>query len=218
MSCSLSLCTLLILFSLVRCPVIPFVSSLSFNISSFDTNLSDILYQGVAKTVSKSVVLTEGFIPPKFQVGHMQYTKPIDIWDSVTGKQADFSTRFSFTIDIFNSTGHSDGMAFFLAPVGFIMPPNSAGQFLGLFNRTTCDSGLHNQIVFVEFDSYVNLENDPAMEHIGINRNSIASLVYAHWDAGSHNGSVTNVLVTYNSTSENLTVSWSFDGEPGFST
>ncbi|XP_030534643.2 L-type lectin-domain containing receptor kinase IX.1-like [Rhodamnia argentea] len=213
MSCSLPLFTLFILFSLVCCPVIPFVSSVSFNVSSFGTNLSDIHYQGVAKIVSGSVVLTEGFYPI-CQGGLVQYSKPVDIWDPVTRKQADFSTRFSFTCDVFNSTQYSDGVAFFLAPVGFVIPPKSAGRYIGLFNGSTYDSGPQNQIVAVEFDSYVNPEFDPATQHVGIDRNSLSSLVTARWDAVSHNASVTHVLVTYNSTSQNLTVSWSFDGEP----
>ncbi|XP_048134965.1 L-type lectin-domain containing receptor kinase IX.1-like [Rhodamnia argentea] len=214
MPCSLSLFSLFILFSLICGPVIPFVASLSFNVSSFDTSQSDILYEGVAKTVSGSVVLTEGSVQPTCQVGHVRYAEPVDIWDSVTGKEADFSTRFSFTIDIPNCTQYGDGLAFFLAPVGFVVPPKSAGRFLGLFSEDTYDSQPHNQTVVVEFDSCVNQEFDPPTQHIGINRNSLSSLCSAPWDAGSHNGTVTNVLVTYNSTSHNLTVSWSFDGEP----
>ncbi|KAF8022047.1 hypothetical protein BT93_G2244 [Corymbia citriodora subsp. variegata] len=214
MSCSLSPCTRLFFFSLICCPLIPFVSSLSFNISSFDSNLSDILYEGVAVTVSGSVFLTDAIAPPYFQTGRMQYAKPIDIWDSVTGKQADFSTHFSFTIDTFNSSQYSDGIAFFLAPVGFIIPPNSAGGYLGLFNASTVHDGPRNQIVVVEFDTWVNLEFDPPVQHIGINDNSLSPIVYASWNAGTHSGNATNVMVTYNSSSKNLTVLWSFDDKP----
>ncbi|XP_030450860.1 L-type lectin-domain containing receptor kinase IX.1-like [Syzygium oleosum] len=212
MSCSLSLCTLLILFSLVCHPPIPFVSSLSFNISSFDANGGDILLEGVARIVSGAVQLTDSnILQAYFQVGRIQYSKPIDIWDSVTGRQADFSTRFSFTIDTNNATKYSDGMAFFLAPVGFQIPPNSAGGFLGLFNDSTLNAGPQNQIVMVEFDTWSNSRFDPPGQHIGINSNSLSSLVHASWDAGSHSGNPTNVLVTYNSTSKNLSVFWSFD-------
>ncbi|KAK2631440.1 hypothetical protein EUGRSUZ_L02904 [Eucalyptus grandis] len=137
MSCSLSLCTLFILFSLVCYPVIPLVSSLSFNIDSFDTNLNTILYEGTARSKSGSVELTNSYIQPGYQVGRIQYSKPINIWDSGTGRQADFFTRFSFTISTNNATEYGDGMALFLAPVGFPIPPNSAGEFLGLFNAST---------------------------------------------------------------------------------
>ncbi|KAF8022102.1 hypothetical protein BT93_G2294 [Corymbia citriodora subsp. variegata] len=211
---SLSSCTLLILFSLVFYPLIPSVSSLSFNISSFDTNGGDILLEGVARTVSGSVVLTEGIPPPFFEVGRMRYVKPLALWDSVTGKQADFSTHFSFTIDTYNYTHHGDGIAFFLAPVGFSIPPNSAGGYLGLFNASTVDYGPRHQLVVIEFDTWVNSPFDPPMAHIGVNINSASSLVYARWNPVSHSGKATNVMVTYNSTSKNLSVFWSFDDKP----
>ncbi|KAL3732268.1 hypothetical protein ACJRO7_029012 [Eucalyptus globulus] len=162
MSCSLSLCTRLVFFSLVCCPLslIPFVSSLYFNIRSFDTNLSDILLEGVTRTRSGTVVLTK------------------DIWDSLTGKQADFSTHFSFTIETFDTDQYSDGIAIFLARGGFSIPPNSTAGYLGLFNESTVNHGPLNQVVVVEFDTWVNPEIDPPTQHIGININSLSSLVY----------------------------------------
>ncbi|XP_056160912.1 L-type lectin-domain containing receptor kinase IX.1-like [Syzygium oleosum] len=212
MSCSLSRCTLLILFSLVYHPAIPFVSSLSFNISSFDANGGDILLEGAARILYGSVELTESPFPqPYYLVGRIQYSKPMDLWDSITGRQADFSTRFSFTITTVEPSGYNDSMAFFLAPVGFTIPPNSGGPYLGLFNASIVDDGPRNQIVMVEFDTYSNLEFDPLGQHIGINNNSLSSLEYTSWNAKSHNGSATNVMVTYNSTSKNLSVFWSFD-------
>ncbi|XP_048134964.1 L-type lectin-domain containing receptor kinase IX.1-like isoform X2 [Rhodamnia argentea] len=168
----------------------------------------------MATAADGSVVLTEGYTPPYFQVGHITYSKPIDLWDSVTGRQADFFTRFSFTIDTFNPTEYSDGIAFFLAPVGFTLPPNSGGAYFGLFNVSTVDAGPRNQIVTVEFDTWVNEEFDPPKQHIGINQNSLSSLVYAGWNAASHSGNATDVVVTYDSTSKNLSVFWSFDDKP----
>ncbi|KAI6676297.1 hypothetical protein NL676_037093 [Syzygium grande] len=88
-------------------------------------------------------------------------------------------------------------MAFFLAPVGFLIPPNSAGGgFLGLFNDSTFKAGSQNQIVMVEFQTWSNSEFDPLGQHIGINSNSLHSLVLDDWDAGSHSDNATNVLVT----------------------
>ncbi|KAK3422524.1 hypothetical protein EUGRSUZ_G02972 [Eucalyptus grandis] len=215
MSCSLPLCTLLILFSLVYSPVIPFVSSLSFNIGSFDTNGGDILLEGVAGIMSGSVVLTEGFPAPSFEVGHMRYAKPLALRDSATGKHADFSTRFSFTIDTMNYPLHGDGIGFFLAPVGFSIPPNSAGGYLGLFNATTYN-GPQYQIVVIEFDtSYIaTIPSDIQNEHIAIDIKSALPCKNASWDFASHSSKATNVMVTYNSTSKNLSVFWSFDDKP----
>ncbi|XP_048140923.1 L-type lectin-domain containing receptor kinase IX.1-like [Rhodamnia argentea] len=204
----------LFLFCLVCCPLIPSVAPLSFNIGSFDTDLTDILFEGVAKLAYGYVDLTTGVTPPHFQVGRIQYSKPVHMWDPITGRQADFSTRFSFTIETDGSARYSDGIAFFLAPVGIPIPPNSAGGFLGLFNASTANEGPRNQIVMVEFDTYVNPEFDPTMHHIGINTNRLSSLVYAGWDPALHSGKATDVLVTYNSTSKNLSVFWSFDDKP----
>uniref|UniRef100_A0A2N9H0N3 Protein kinase domain-containing protein n=1 Tax=Fagus sylvatica TaxID=28930 RepID=A0A2N9H0N3_FAGSY len=82
---------------------------------------------------------------------------------------------------------YTDGLAFFLAPVGFDIPPNSAGGNLGLFNHTTTDSPPY-QIVFVEFDSFTNPEWDPNVTHVGIKNNSIGSANYTAWNASFHSG------------------------------
>ncbi|KAI6694008.1 hypothetical protein NL676_021718 [Syzygium grande] len=178
----------LFLFCLACCPLIPFssVAPLSFNIGSFDTDLSDILYEGVARLAYGYVDLTKCNTPAHFQVGRIQYAKPVPLWDPLTGRQADFSTRFSFTIDNDGSGRYGDGIAFFLAPVGMPIPPNSGGGFLGLFNVSTANEGPRNRIVMVEFDTYVNPEFDPPVHHIGINKNGLSSLVYAGWDPRLH--------------------------------
>ncbi|GKV44484.1 hypothetical protein SLEP1_g51665 [Rubroshorea leprosula] len=104
-----------------------------------------------------------------------------------------------------------DGIEFFLAPVGFQIPPNSAGGYLGLFNTTTRDSS-SNRIISVEFDTYQNPEWDPmeVQTHVGININSIRSVVYTPWNASLHIRDTADVLITYNSTTKNLSVSWSY--------
>ncbi|KAL3752834.1 hypothetical protein ACJRO7_000263 [Eucalyptus globulus] len=204
----------LIVFTLVCYLIIPYVSPVQFNISSFDENSNDILYEGVAVAVaSGSINLTpQRGLQQKYKVGRIQYSKPIYIRDSITGRQANFSTHFSFTIEPFDRNQYSDGLAFFLAPAGFTIPPNSAGPFLGLFNASTVDDGPRNRIVMVEFDTCVNLKFDPPERHIGVNINSISSTVHSFWDPESRRGNATDVAVTYNSTSKNLSVFWSFAG------
>ncbi|KAK3444255.1 hypothetical protein EUGRSUZ_L00034 [Eucalyptus grandis] len=214
--CPLSFYAHLIVFSLVCYPIIPYVSPVQFNISYFDHNSNDILYEGVAVATADGLLdLTprdDG--EQRYKVGRIQYSKPIYIRDPITGRQADFSTHFSFTIQPFSPNEYSDGLAFFLAPTGFPIPPNSAGPFLGLFNDSRVDGGPRNRIVMVEFDTYSNKEFDPQELHVGINNNSIRSIVHSHWDIISHSGNTTNVVVTYNSTSKNLSVFWSFAGDP----
>ncbi|KAA3474132.1 L-type lectin-domain containing receptor kinase IX.1-like [Gossypium australe] len=134
----------------------------------------------------------------------------VPIWDSSTGRLTDFSTRFSFDISI-QGPDYGHGLVFFLAPVGSQIPLNSAGGFLGLFNTTTSDSS-QNQIVLVEFDTFENPEWDPTGigSHVGINENSISSSNYTRWNASFHSGDTSDVVINYNATTKNLSVSWSY--------
>lgn len=70
------------------------------------------------------------------RVGQAIYAKGVPLWDPDTGKLTDFSTHFSFLIDTRGMNIYNNGLAFFLAPVGFEIPTNSAGGFLGLFNTS----------------------------------------------------------------------------------
>ena len=54
--------------------------------------------------------------------------------------------------------------------------------------------------MMVEFDTFVDTDYDPPVQHIGININSLSSLVYPSWDPESQSGNATNVVVTYNCT------------------
>lgn len=75
---------------------------------------------------------------------------------------------------------------------------------MGLFNTTISDSS-HNQIVMVEFDSFSNPEWDPPYEHVGINKNSIASAVTTPWNASLHSGDTADAYIVYNASTKNLT-------------
>ncbi|KAK7818566.1 l-type lectin-domain containing receptor kinase ix.1 [Quercus suber] len=91
------------------------------------------------------------------RVGWATYFERVPLWDYSENLSADFTAR---------SPNYGHGLAFFLAPVGLEIPPNSVGGFLGLFNTTNSDSS-QNQIVHVEFDSFVNQEWDPTVQHLG---------------------------------------------------
>ncbi|XP_004306225.1 PREDICTED: L-type lectin-domain containing receptor kinase IX.1-like [Fragaria vesca subsp. vesca] len=120
-----------------------------------------------------------------------------------------FSTHFTFRIDTRNKKYYSEGFAFFLAPVGYPIPPNSAGSVLGLFNSTTALS--HNQIVTVEFDTFHD-EWDPPAPHVGINVNNISLAVTSNWDF--NNTKVAKAWITYNATTKNLSVLWTDEETP----
>ncbi|KAJ6347775.1 hypothetical protein OIU76_004295 [Salix suchowensis] len=143
------------------------------------------------------------------QVGRATYATKVPLWDSSTARLTDFSTHFSFYIDIEGRTSYAAGFAFFIAPVEFHIPPNSAGGFLGLYNMTTSDSH-QNHIVHVEFDSFANPEWDPRIQHVGINNNSVSSATYTYWNTTLHSGDPADVWITYSSTTKNLTVSWKY--------
>ncbi|KAL3726337.1 hypothetical protein ACJRO7_031256 [Eucalyptus globulus] len=167
--------------------------SLSFSISRFNPQATDIIYEGDARP----------------NVGTIDFTSATYFFHRLT----DFSTRFSFTIDTENQSEYGAGFAFFLAPVGYQIPVNSNGGFLGLFNTTYSNSS-SNQIIAVEFDTFTNPEWDPPYDHVGININSIASAVTTHWNATFHSADTADAWIAYNSTTKNLSVSWSYRTTP----
>ncbi|PIN26209.1 Serine/threonine protein kinase [Handroanthus impetiginosus] len=133
-----------------------------------------------------------------FPVFLIPFSQSVKFEDSKTKKIADFTTHFSFTIDTQNRSHYGTGIAFFLAPVGFHIPANSAGAFLGLFNKRTPDVS-QTQI------------------HVGINKNSIKSSVTVPWNVTLHSGEPADAWIVYNSTTRNLSVSWSYRNDPNSS-
>ncbi|CAK7339757.1 unnamed protein product [Dovyalis caffra] len=185
--------------------VLPSTNSIYFEISQFDE--TNVNYQGDA--VSSGGSIEFNMVNYINRVGWATYPERVRLWDSSSGKVSDFTSHFTFTIDTLGAPNYGHGLAFFLAPVGFEIPPNSAGGFLGLFNTTTMKPS-QNQIVSVEFDSFPNPEWDPKVEHVGINNNSIASAVYTPWNASFHSEDTADAWITYNSTNRNLSVFWTY--------
>lgn len=199
-----------ILSSLLCFLLLPCVNSLSFQLSRFGYD-GNIIYEGDAVPSVGAIEFNK--VNYLCRVGHAIYARRVRLWDSDTEKLSDFSTHFSFIIDTQGATNYGHGFVFFLAPVGFQIPPNSDGGFLGLFNTTTSDSS-QNQIVTVEFDSFSNEEWDPPYEHVGINNNSISSATFTRWNTSSHSGDTADTWITYNATTKNLTVFWSYQANP----
>ncbi|MBA0696217.1 hypothetical protein Goari_002791 [Gossypium aridum] len=132
------------------------------------------------------------------------------MWDLKTGKLSDFSTRFAFSIDIQDASDYGHGFVFFLAAAGSQLQLNSRAGRLGLFNTSQWVSTL-GQVVIVEFDTYKNGWDPTHLDnHVGINKNSIMSVVYTKWNARIHNRDIADVLITYNTTTRNLSASWSY--------
>ncbi|KAF2283868.1 hypothetical protein GH714_016668 [Hevea brasiliensis] len=192
-------------------PLLPLAISVHFNIPRFGPEVNIVLYHGDAAPSSGGVVELISKYDYTCRVGWAVYAERIMLWDSTTGKLSDFTSHFSFNIDTRGASKYGHGLAFFLGPVGFEIPPNSASGFLGLFNTSTMDSS-QNQIVMVEFDSFPNEQWDPKplVEHVGINNNSLASAVHTAWNASFHSGDTADVWVTYNAKTKNLSVFWTY--------
>ncbi|KAL6131113.1 hypothetical protein ACLB2K_069491 [Fragaria x ananassa] len=191
------------------------VHPISFDIYQFNPDTENLIYEGDAKPMSGNVQLTS--LLGTYLVGWCTYAKPLHLWDSATRSLVDFKTHFTFTIDTGDKNSFSDGFAFFLAPFGCPVPANSAGAFLGLFNRDTCfDEQSENQILVVEFDTYPD-RWDPHEPHVGININKITSAVTARWNFSSkQSGKVANAMITYNATTKDLQVFWTYEEDVVF--
>ncbi|KAL9148180.1 hypothetical protein ABFS82_12G025000 [Erythranthe guttata] len=191
-----------------------FSHSVSFQLPRFDSDVNLVLLEGDAVNSVGKIEFTN--INYLYRVGRVIYNGKVPLWDSQ--KLADFTTHFSFTVDTENRASYGNGLAFFLAPVGFQIPPNSAGGYLGLFNTTTTStSSSRAQIVSVEFDTHSNEGWDPKYEHVGININSITSSATSPWNVSLHNGDLADAWIRYDSTTRNLSVLWGYGGGPNSS-
>ncbi|KAK7383345.1 hypothetical protein VNO78_29022 [Psophocarpus tetragonolobus] len=194
------------IFLLFPILILPIVQSLSFNITKFnDTESASIIgYAGVAKTENGTMLLNPLI---SYGVGRAIYGQPLRFKNSSNGHVTDFSTLFSFTIDVSTTTNYADGFAFYVAPLAYQIPPNSDGASFGLYESTP-----QSNIVAVEFDTFPNVNFDPPVQHVGINNNSLVSLAYAMFDIGSNIGNMGHVLITYNASAKLLAASWFFEG------
>ncbi|PWA75405.1 Concanavalin A-like lectin/glucanase superfamily [Artemisia annua] len=194
--------------------ILPIAHSVYFQVPRFDSSAKDVVYIGDA--VPSFGTVNFNSVVYCCRVGQVLYKEKVPLWDSNSGKLSDFVTYFTFVIDTQEFLPYGHGLAFFLAPVGFTSPLNSVAGFLGLFNSTTSDNPSQGPIISVEFDSFSNQEWDPPGEHVGINRNSLSSVTYAAWNASLHNKETANAWVSYNATTKNLSVFWTYERNPNF--
>ncbi|KAK1410362.1 hypothetical protein QVD17_36898 [Tagetes erecta] len=191
--------------------LLPFSESVDYKIDRFSANATNIIYSGDAN-MSFDGTIEFNRVNYITRVGQVRYYDTIQIWDRKSGKLTDFTTHFTFIIDTQGQSIYGHGLAFFLAPDNFQIPANSAGGFLGLFNTTYTDSP-QNQMIVIEFDSFVNPEWDQPFEHVGINKNSISSANYTAWNASLNSGNSTDAWVSYNSTTQVLNLRWNYGAE-----
>ncbi|KAF5731898.1 Chain H family protein [Tripterygium wilfordii] len=188
--------------------VIPFVSSLSFNFTSFDTNDKNITYERSASPSNNAIQMTLNLNgqPTTARLGRATYSEPMHLWDKASGNLTDFTTHFSFVIDSEFRTFYGDGIAFFLAPQGSRIPDNATrGGTLALTNDGDELNFTRNSFVAVEFDVFSNFF-DPPGEHVGIDINSLQSASNVTWYCNITGGKTNDAWITYNSSTKNLSV------------
>ncbi|GAU40346.1 hypothetical protein TSUD_154430 [Trifolium subterraneum] len=164
--------------------------SLSFNFSNFPPNLNLIDFQGDAFSSNNVLQLTKNQLdgPITSSVGRASFNQPVKLYDKKTKKLTDFTTHFTFVMKAVNTSLFGDGLSFFIAPFQSDIPKNSWGGYLGLFNEDSAFNTSKNQIVAVEFDSFMN-DWDPSFDHVGINVNSIQSVQNVSWESSIKNES-----------------------------
>lgn len=133
----------------------------------------------------------------------------------IAGKLAHFTTRFSFRIKATNYSSNGDGLAFFLSSYPSILPNNSAGGYLGLFDSSSGFDQQSNKIIAIEFDTYQNWW-DPSPDHIGIDISSIHSAETTNWYSSMKDGRKGNAWISYDAGAKNLSVFLTYDDNPSF--
>ena len=188
-------------------------NSLSFNLGNFDPNDHEIIFEGHASySADKVIQLTSNQEDKKMNDswGRATYCKPFQLWDKASGRMADFTTNFSFEIDSQRNFSYGDGLAFFLAPNSTRLPSDVTGGSLGLVSRNQTLNSTANHFFAVEFDTFPNAW-DPKHDHVGIDINSMKSAKSVTWLNNIPEGKINHVSISYDSSSENLSVIFGTD-------
>ncbi|ONI12617.1 hypothetical protein PRUPE_4G175100 [Prunus persica] len=202
---------LLLLFHLAPC-----ATSLNFNFSTFPNGINNLSFEGDAFVDGAFLRLTKSAADDvqDQSVGRATYSQPFLLRDNATGKLADFTTNFTFTINSLDKTPYADGLAFFLAPNGSALNRTiGRGGSLGLptINPEKNESTNLYPFVAVEFDIFQNAVTsvqDPAGDHVGIDVNSVKSKVTRAWNGSITQGRDNNAWIRYDSGSKNLSVTF----------
>ncbi|KAM5586124.1 L-type lectin-domain containing receptor kinase IX.1-like [Rosa sericea] len=189
-------------------------TSLTFDFPSFignDTNT--VFLEGDAyirnQSINLCIINTTGS-----SIGRASYGEPFLLRENSTGKLADFTTNFTFNIELPNKTRYADGMVFFLAPNGSkLNRKQGGGGSLGLPFDDPITAASENAFAFVavEFDIHYNPEysiEDPAYPHVGIDVNTLKSNVTARWNGSLPDGRNNSAWISYSSSTKNLSVAF----------
>ncbi|KAL8195279.1 hypothetical protein R6Q57_025682 [Mikania cordata] len=186
----------------------PYVVPLSFKKTGFSPNDGDITYERDAYPSNNAIQLTtnQRDIRAPVSIGRATYSEPLHLWDRGSWNLTDFSTRFTFTINSLNSSRYGDGLAFFLATNGSMVPDNVTNSgTLGLTRNDEVLNSSSNPFVAVEFDVFQNTW-DPENEHVGIDISSMDSVRNVTWRSRISAGKTYEAVIRYDSSLNNLSV------------
>ncbi|KAK7328075.1 hypothetical protein VNO77_22171 [Canavalia gladiata] len=183
------------------------VNSLSFDYQGF--KYDDARIEGDATLSHSQIQLTSTtrYQSNAYSVGRVTSFKPLHLWDKGSRKLTDFTTQFSFVI-FSNDTSFGDGLAFFFAdPKLPLLSKVLQGGGLGLVDGNQLLKSNKHPFVAVEFDTHLN-SWDPPGSHVGINFNSMRSIITAPWSIDIRQMKVYSCGIEYNASTHNLNVSF----------
>ncbi|KAK9907850.1 hypothetical protein M0R45_000037 [Rubus argutus] len=126
----------------------------------------------------------------------------------------DFTSNFTFFIESANDSRYGDGLAFFIAPNGSSLNSTlGRGSSLGLpvDSQRNVSRSLYS-FVAVEFDIFHNggtAVDDPPSDHVGIDINSVKSIITLPWNGSVLEEKGNRARITYNSSTKVLRASYS---------
>ncbi|XP_015899111.3 L-type lectin-domain containing receptor kinase IX.1 [Ziziphus jujuba] len=188
---------------------LPFHHSLSFNFSGFK-NTDKLDFSGNAFPVNEALPLTHNNWN---STGRVVYSEELLLQDPISGKFADFTTKFSFNISSLSDQDGAEGFAFFLQKNGSLLPSNAEGGCLALISNCSDFQTPKNPIFAVEFDSYKNTW-DASGNHVGINVNSIQSTKLVDLSEVLLGKTRINVTISYDSQKAKLKVFLDYPPNP----
>ncbi|KAJ8768925.1 hypothetical protein K2173_023920 [Erythroxylum novogranatense] len=174
----------------------------SFSFTEFSEDMTELKFEadsyvGEAKVVELTSSESSG------SVGRLTYRRPLQLWDSVSRNLADFNTHFSFSINSVGRHSRAHGFAFFLAPNGSQIPPNSGRGYLAL-----CSNSSSTNFVAVEFDTHQD-DWDPIHmpTHVGIDLDSMNSVATTNCSCSDiYDGGKADAWIAYKSSTKILSV------------
>ncbi|KAI7755546.1 hypothetical protein M8C21_017321 [Ambrosia artemisiifolia] len=188
--------------------LIPYASSISFNLTNINPNDKDMFMLEGGAYISEDAIHVTPENKSGTVIGRVTYIKRLHLWDKTSRGLASFSTNFSFVklSDPTNLVRQDDGFIFFLAQNSSMIHGATDPQL-----DTAADDSA-DQFVWVEFDPYCNTwdreGNLTSCDHVGINVHSHTSIKQVEWFNDVSSERECQVWINYDSASRNLSVSF----------